>query len=192
MCEFNFYFHFQILNLLAWTGALATLGILIYLANMLAEFDSKFQPIHYGLYDGLSRVCWSIALSYVIFACAHNAGGRVNRFLSLPLWQPLSRLSYSMYIVSFPVIVAMAATTKTSSYFSQSSFLIGVCFSYVFIVLLSAIAAIMFEIPFVTIEKFVSDSRTKVEHLNGSGNEATRMNALNGMIQQNALKKKYI
>lgn len=92
----------------------------VILANYpLIQIDSKATSLEYGLYDSLSRVGWAIALCYIIFACVHGYGGPINWFLSHPLWQPLSRLSYSIYVVHFPVIVATMVTIKTSPYFSE-------------------------------------------------------------------------
>lgn len=175
-------------NLFAWTISLATMGIVICLTYPLEQLDSKFQPIHYGLYDGLSRVCWSIALCYIIFACAHNAGGPVNRFLSHPLWQPLSRLCYSIYLVHIPVIIAMAATMKTPFYFTHLSLVQNIIATYILTVPISTIAAFIFESPTVAIEKWIFSGTLKVEHQNGA-NEAIKMNET---IQQNNSTKKDI
>lgn len=75
--------------------------------------------MEYGLYDALSRVAWSMGLCYIIFACAHGYGGPVNWFLSLPLWQPLSRLSYAIYLLHFIVIMVQVASIKQVQYFSE-------------------------------------------------------------------------
>lgn len=143
------------LNLFAWVASLAIMGIVICLTYPLDQLDSEFHPIYYGLYDGLSRVCWSIALCYIIFACVHNAGGPVNRFLSHPLWQPLSRLSYSMYLVHLPVTIAMAATMKTPIYFTHLTLFETIISNYIPTMLVSAIAALLFELPFETVDKLI-------------------------------------
>lgn len=87
----------------------------------LQQFDSKSAPLEYGLYDALSRVAWALALCYIIFACVHNSGGPVNWFLAHPLWQPISRLCYSIYLLHFPVIMVTMSTLKTSPYFTELS-----------------------------------------------------------------------
>ncbi|EDW25183.1 GL24551 [Drosophila persimilis] len=51
-----------------------------------------------SLYYTLTRVGWPLALCWIIFACMQGYGGLADSFLSSPLWQPLSRLSYSVYI----------------------------------------------------------------------------------------------
>lgn len=171
-----------------WAASLTVMATVICLTYSLEQLDSTATSIQYGLYDGLSRVCWSIALCYVIFACAHNAGGPVNRFLSHPLWQPLSRLSYSIYLVHIPLIIAMTATMKIPFYFSYLSLLQNIILTYILTVLVSTIAALFFESPFVAIEKLIFRTETKAENQNGTY-EAVKMNGINGKIQQNDLKK---
>lgn len=85
----------------------------------LMQPDRKATALEHGLYESLSRVAWAIALCYIIFACVHNYGGPVNWFLSHPLWQPISRLCYSIYLIHFPIILIIQATMKTAPYFSE-------------------------------------------------------------------------
>lgn len=109
----------QLFNVFAWILTLGTMATVIFSNYPLVQVDSKATPIVYGLYDTLSRLTWAIALCYLIFACVHGYGGPINWFLSHPLWQPLSRLSYSIYLVHFPVIMITTATMKSSLYFSE-------------------------------------------------------------------------
>lgn len=125
-CQFNSVFaikltasHFQLFNLFAWTLSLVLMVIVIFINYPLMQLDSTATPLEYGLYDALSRVAWSIAVCYIIFACVHNHGGFVNRFLSHPLWQPISRLSYSIYLMHLLVIMVTSATLKAPLYFSE-------------------------------------------------------------------------
>lgn len=115
-----FLFHLlQIFNLLAWGKSLLMMAAVIFAYYPYAQPNSDSTALEFGLYEALSRVAWSIALCYIIFACAHGYGGPVNWFLSHPLWQPLSRLSYSIYLVYFPVIIATTGSMKTPPYFTE-------------------------------------------------------------------------
>ncbi|XP_033119633.1 O-acyltransferase like protein-like [Anneissia japonica] len=57
-----------------------------------------------ALYEGLSRFTWSVALSWVVFACFYGYGGWVNQLLSSGLWVPLSRLVFNAYLVH-PIMI---------------------------------------------------------------------------------------
>lgn len=102
---------FKIFTLLVSLGLMV--GV-IFSNYPLLQFDSEATSIEYGLYDALSRIAWSIGLCYVIFECVHNKSGCINWFLSHNFWQPLSRLTYSIYLTHFFIVWITVVTTKTS------------------------------------------------------------------------------
>lgn len=53
----------------------------------------------------LFRIIWAIGLGYIILACVTSNGGIVNSILSWPVWLPLSRLSYCLYLFHTVVIL---------------------------------------------------------------------------------------
>lgn len=93
--------------------------IVIFAYYPLQQVDTKATPLVFGLYEGVSRIVWAIALCYIIFACHHGYGGVVNQFLSHPLWQPFSRLSYSIYLFHWPLQMVIMAPMKNSLYFTN-------------------------------------------------------------------------
>lgn len=84
-----------------------------------------YQPTHVitllerAFYDSFSRVSWAIALAWIIFACVNGYGGPVNWFLSLTFWQPLSRISYCLYIVHLIIQLTIMSMVKTPVNFSD-------------------------------------------------------------------------
>lgn len=154
------------------------MGIVICLIYPLEQFDSEYQPIHYGLYDALSRVFWSIALSYIIFACSSNAGGYANRFLSHPIWRLQSRMSYPIYMVNYPLIIAIAATMKVPFYYTHATLFQQTICTYIAITLVSAIAALMFESPIIMIEKIIFGYMHKSERCSDGSSRTVRQDEL--------------
>ena len=51
------------------------------------------------LFNGFAKIAWALAISWVILACVKNRGGFVNSLLSWPVWVPLSRLQYCVYLL---------------------------------------------------------------------------------------------
>lgn len=125
--------------------------------------DSNISPLYYGFYDVMSRIVWSMALCYVIFACVHNSTSFVNRFLSHPIWQPISRLSFSIYLVQPIVLVTSLASIKTSPYFNEILFLRDFIGNCVISIVVATFASLAFESPIVNIEKLVFRSERKGE-----------------------------
>lgn len=109
----------KVINLLGWIISLAIMATVIFANYPLVQPTKNLPALDHALYESLSRVAWSIALCYIIFACVHNYGGPVNWFLSHPLWQPLSRLCYAIYLIHFPVVMLFQGTIKTSPQFSE-------------------------------------------------------------------------
>lgn len=102
------------LNIFAWTLSLASMVSIILLYYPLVQLNSKSSTLHNALFDALGRIVWPLALCYIIFACIHNHGGPINALLSHPCWQPISRISYSIFMTHFFVIRITTISTKTS------------------------------------------------------------------------------
>lgn len=83
--------------------------------------DIDTEPIHFVLFISFGRILWTAAVGYIIFACHHGYGGFVNMILSLSFWQPLSKLTYAIYITHNFVILMTMATERFPLHFSRVS-----------------------------------------------------------------------
>lgn len=97
--------------MLALVGSLLVMTLLIHFFFFVSD-----------LHKCEFRVIWSIALCYVIFACYHGYGGPVNKFLSLPIWRPLSRLSFVTCLVHPLVMIALEVNMKNGLHFSSFAY----------------------------------------------------------------------
>ncbi|XP_071536057.1 nose resistant to fluoxetine protein 6-like [Panulirus ornatus] len=89
-----------------WCAAIAmALAVIFGLQdyNTLSGQVLPYDPVVSILYSGLHRLAWGAALLWVVFACHNGYGGPVNDFLSHPSWQPVSRLTYTMFLVAIPI-----------------------------------------------------------------------------------------
>ena len=75
------------------------------------------------LYNGLSKLGWSAALSWVIFACSKGYGGPINSFLSWGAFTGLARLTYMVYLIHLDIL-GLFVVTRT--YTLQVSLLLAV------------------------------------------------------------------
>lgn len=46
--------------------------------------DAIVSDLESAFYDSFSRVCWAIAIGWIITACVHGYGGPINWFLTIP------------------------------------------------------------------------------------------------------------
>lgn len=102
-----------------WSICCLSMFAIIFAAYPIYQVDIPSTLLEISLQESLSRVTWSMCLAWIIFACVTGYGGPVDWFLSLPHWQPLSKLSYSLYIVHFPFQMLLASLTKNPVYFSD-------------------------------------------------------------------------
>lgn len=111
----------QVVNLIAWALSILTLFAIIMANYPMVQSQHDTLPIEDALYKSLGRIAWTLALGYMVFACVNKHGGFVNSFLSLGIWQIVSRLGYAIYIWHFVVLFVNNASTKTPLYFTEKS-----------------------------------------------------------------------
>lgn len=61
---------------------------------------------------------WSLAMGWVIYACFKGLGAPINWILSFPIFQPLAKLSYAVFILQYPVMVTTLSLQRAPEYFS--------------------------------------------------------------------------
>lgn len=151
------------MNLIAWILSFAAMAAVILATYPLhtESFANSLTPIHYGLYDGLSRVLWAMALCYIIFACVYNSGGPINWFLSHPRWQPLSKLSYCICLFHYPLIIFIMFTAKNTPHFDDVIGFHGFVANYVLSIFVAIVMMLAFETPLNNIQKLIFNANQR-------------------------------
>ncbi|XP_016995340.2 nose resistant to fluoxetine protein 6 [Drosophila takahashii] len=128
--------------------------------------ESEAPPIlEEAFYLTFSRMAWPLGLCWVIFACMQGYGGLANSFLSSPLWQPMSRLSYSAYIFHMFIESLNAGLTRTNTYFSNYNVMLRFWGDFGFTMLLAFVAYILIEAPFGNLESLLLPTKKPVTNL---------------------------
>ncbi|KAL5011856.1 hypothetical protein ScPMuIL_010407, partial [Solemya velum] len=131
----------------------------------------------YGLYDAMNghpltenvsavfnavhRTVWGACLCWVIFACCTGYGGIVNTILSWSALVPLSRLTYTMYLIHPIITYAWVYRHRQLIYFTTQELIyiffatLIVCYAVAFVVSLA------FEAPFMSLEKAMFPKKKK-------------------------------
>lgn len=114
---------FKLNRIFVWSAWLLCLSFLLVTVLALypyAGVNATPVPIvNEAFFLSLTRLAWPLALCWVVFACMQGYGGFANSFLSSPLWQPLSKLSYCAYIFHMFFENLNAARKHTNTYFSD-------------------------------------------------------------------------
>lgn len=106
-----------------------------------------------AIYGGFARTVWAFGLAWIIFASVAGYGGVVSKILSWKALVPLSRLTFSAYIIH-PVLMVIFYGSREES-FDYSSYLM-IYFAIGNIVLTymaSLVLSLVFEAPIVGLEK---------------------------------------
>ncbi|KAH8280696.1 hypothetical protein KR054_000040, partial [Drosophila jambulina] len=166
--------------LLGWLVSLALLFTCIFAVFRYAKQLDTPPILEEAFYLTLTRIAWPLGLCWVVFACMQGYGGLANSFLSSPLWQPLSRLSYSAYIFHMFIESLNAGLTRTNTFFSDYQVMLRFWGDFGFVVLLAFAAYILIEAPFGNLEllllpvkKPAVPAKVKVQQVESTGNVST-------------------
>ncbi|XP_020892990.1 nose resistant to fluoxetine protein 6 isoform X2 [Exaiptasia diaphana] len=106
-------------------------------------------------YATFSRISWSLALAWVIYACHAGYGGLVDKILSARFWIPLSRLTYCVYLVHIIILEAYFGSYQTVMFYSDVNiawhFLACTTVSY----FAAYIVSVTCEVPMMQLEKLI-------------------------------------
>lgn len=80
-------------------------------------FKSIYVVYYYEMLYEI-RVWWSLSICYIVFACLNGQSEFINWFLSHPRWQPISRLSFIMFLIHPTVMTISYAERQLPWYFS--------------------------------------------------------------------------
>ncbi|KAJ8668277.1 hypothetical protein QAD02_009940 [Eretmocerus hayati] len=126
----------------------------------------NFTTVEAAFYSSLHRAMWSAGAGWVVLACVTDNAGSLRKILKWRPFVPLSRLTYSAYLVNGLVELHSASTVRVPQHLDNFS-LFGKVLSHLMLtfggaVLLSA----MFESPILGIERiFLRRERSKSDSL---------------------------
>ncbi|KAF5298597.1 hypothetical protein FQR65_LT09692 [Abscondita terminalis] len=115
-----------------------------------------------ALFGAISPILWGICLSWTIIASNNGYGGWFGNFLSWRGFKYFTKVSYSFYLVQFPVFFYNVGVQRTSRRYSILEML---HFSETSVILaLSVALTVCVEIPFQRIEKVLFSKKLHVKN----------------------------
>nr|XP_015839403.1 PREDICTED: nose resistant to fluoxetine protein 6-like [Tribolium castaneum] len=118
-----------------------------------------------AMFFAFDRSAWAVAVVGVIFLCVSGYGRLIDTFLSWPVFQFLTKLSYSMYLIHFTVISVRYAVSKNNIKFSNIAILHAFWGDFMFTLGLSLIMCLTFESPIIIIEKYLFHRSPKAKNV---------------------------
>ncbi|XP_034490264.1 nose resistant to fluoxetine protein 6-like [Drosophila innubila] len=154
---------FKLSRPVVWTGWFVCLATVFACLFALVPYDKfngpKLTLLGDATYYTLTRLAWPLALCWIVFACMEGYGGMANSFLSSPLWQPLSKLSYAVYVWHILIQEVNVRRTQTSTYFSDYEMMLKFWSDFGFTVLVAYATYITIEAPLGGLESLLLSTR---------------------------------
>merc|ERR1712136_233434 len=121
------------------TGVFLSL-IFAYYSNGLTSLPVNVAT----LYNSVNRPSWSFCLSWIVIACSCGYGGYVTSLLDWPIFMPLSKLTYSAYLVHYFVLqwylaiqdAPLRLSTMNLTYYILGSIFVTFALAYILAVLI--------------------------------------------------------
>ena len=150
-------------NLFIWAIAGAVASSCVYSVNqynlvanpsVVMPCNEKQAPlVDRVIFNGFSKIAWSLSISWLILACVKQRGGFIDSFLSWSFWVPLARLQYCVYLLHRTIILINNSWVETVVRYSHTM----LAFQFIGILAISTFAAfvmvVLFEAPIVQLEK---------------------------------------
>ncbi|XP_035696984.1 nose resistant to fluoxetine protein 6-like [Branchiostoma floridae] len=155
------------LMLLGWFGATAVAVLFVGAPGWIGTpFSIWGQPA----WRAFDRTMFSCAVAWVVFACCVGYGGIITEFLSWSGWVPLSRLTYTAYLVHPIIMHVYTMSLKTPLFYSATNWWFYFI-AYSFMAFLCGfVASIMVEFPFFGLEKLIFPQRRGRDSSKASNN----------------------
>ncbi|CAO1428231.1 unnamed protein product [Diamesa tonsa] len=147
------------LNALLWFLSMSAVISIILGMYSFQDDDHLQSQFMNSLYLAFGHLGWSMALSWIIFACHHGYGSFINHFLSLSVWKIISRFGLSIYLTHILAQMAIFGSQKQPAYFNEflkTHFFFG---DFVLSVGVALLAYLTFEAPVLNIEKYLFISK---------------------------------
>ncbi|KXJ74406.1 hypothetical protein RP20_CCG013730 [Aedes albopictus] len=149
-------------RVLGWVLAAGMLVLTCYSLKQVYVGDyDRFSVVVDAFYESLHRSFWAFGVMWLIFICVNGQGGLVNEFLSWRFWQPMAKLSYTMYLLHIMIqAVTVTMHLKSPLYFSAMDLIYRIFGLVGVSAVAGGIWSIAFEYPFFGLEKKLFKRKT--------------------------------
>ncbi|XP_069691621.1 nose resistant to fluoxetine protein 6-like [Periplaneta americana] len=160
---------------LAWLLAIVLLTGVYVSLHPFQQLDYEYNVVEAALYHALTRPLWAIAITWVIFACVSGYGGLLNTILSWPVWRPLARLTFAIYLIHFDVVLGHIISARVPVYQSVLNKFREFFLNLIVTLILAIVLTLAIESPCVQIEKilFSRGSRNTYREVGNSSEHTT-------------------
>ncbi|XP_015599963.1 nose resistant to fluoxetine protein 6 [Cephus cinctus] len=134
---------------------LGSLSLLISMYSISVFYGPRknFTTIEAAIYSSLHRAMWSLGTGWVLVACITDNAGPVKTFLTWKPLTPISRLTYSAYLINGLIELHNVATIRSPEYLNNFSLFKEILAHITLTFGGAVILSTMFESPILALEK---------------------------------------
>ena len=110
---------------------------------------SQAENVSYFMF---SRFTWAVGLALMVFACHNGYGWVINDFLSMKFWIPLSRLTYTAYLVHPIVLTVIFSSLRDPITYTDNTLAVYAIANVVLSYGTAAVVAAFVEFPLSNLE----------------------------------------
>ncbi|KAH0551860.1 hypothetical protein KQX54_002256 [Cotesia glomerata] len=147
---------------LGWILAILAFAYSFFTYRIYQQEDYQWNIYWETFQAAFARNIWAFGVCWIIYVSALGHGGILSKFLSLPIYLPFSRLSYSMYLLHYQIQTIRIASSRISAYFSDVQMLEGFINDLVICFLSAFVFSLIFESSFLVLEKLILTREGKV------------------------------
>ena len=152
--NYRFKFH-RVVNLfiylLLWAMAIVFGMSTVY--GLYSSFNGHHLTVTENvMYFMFSRLTWGLALAQLAFCCHYGYGGVINHFLSLPFWVPLSRLTFTAYLIHPAVIFVLYSSLRHDLHFDTNTMVVYTIACCVLSYGIAGVVSVFVEFPLSNVE----------------------------------------
>lgn len=133
-------------------------------------------PWESAFYGSVHRGAWGIGLGWIVYACCTGRGSFINTFLSWRIFNPISRLTYLMYLIHMVAIWQRNGSRRESFYLRHYDFIYEFFGNMVCATTLAFVGHLLVEAPFAALDKILFPV-AKTEGNSSTGGKETSANA---------------
>lgn len=139
------------LNVFIWLITLLVLNLIVF--SQIFFVKTEKNNFLNGLFNAFARPLWALGICWIIFACVTKNGGIVNTFLSLPIFNFVAKLTYTLYLIHLIIIWLIVGRRRHVDYFSNIRSIHEVFGDIAFSTLVAMVFSLLFESPMITLGK---------------------------------------
>ncbi|XP_011298798.1 nose resistant to fluoxetine protein 6 [Fopius arisanus] len=138
---------------IGWVLASLSLITSMFSIGLFYGLRKDYGAVEAAIYSSMHRALWSFGTGWVLIACITDNSGPIRNLLKCRIFHPLSRLTYSAYLVNGLVELHGVATTRTPQHLDNLSLLAKVLSHLILTFMGATVLSLMFEAPILRLEK---------------------------------------